>query len=306
LSLSKVYTLKKFWRQGVGDLKIPDNSQLWNERLELIDRAVQTPAGLFYNLMTSSYMTDVTVVSDVTGKWEAGSSSTFTLTTKLITMTTPNANIVSTDSGKMVTFRDTTNVYVGKIETVLTTSTFTITGDSLPSADSTIYGLQIAGTDLVANTISLANLSIMRTGEQTRLELASTATRTVVTKKTEELNTFITTASQNRSSIWWALSGDNLKLVKGADLADYGTMVLSYPRVPYTKALDTDYIDLPDGLPIEISISYLNWLLQKRSIENPKEENYLQKMGSLIEGLNSVWGGNMNQNIIKEKAIALI
>jgi hypothetical protein len=303
MSLSRDYTAVALWREAVRDLSDVVDVPHW-EKYNLINRAVQTIAGQFYDLMAESYMTDTAINYATGGKYDAGTSGTYTSATHLITLNSPSASITSADIEKLVVFRISTTIYVGKVLSIVSTSSFVFDGDLFPSADGTIVNgsLSICSTTVLNDTVSLSSLRIKRTGQNIRIDLASTATNTVKAATQRDLDTFRTGGS-NAKTIVWCLSGDNINLKKGDGLSSYGTMTIHYPRVPYQVTADTDYIDLPDGTPIEIAIIYLRGLIRRR-LSMPVEDNtaIIQR---LISNLYQTFGQEVAVEEVKDKAMAL-
>ena len=301
--LSCDWTLIKLYREAAQDIKgamsIP--SYIWKD---LVNRAIQTIAGQFYDLMAQSYMTDV-VVNDATGsRYDAGTGGTYTASTRLVTLNSPSTNLSSGDIGKFVVFRIATSIYFGKVFSVPSTSTFVFEGDLYPLSNGAIVNntLAIISTGVLNDTISLSSLRIMRTGQNITLDIASTATATIKTVSQRELDTF-RTGGQNAKTIVWSLSGDNINLKKGDDLTSYGGLLIRYPRIPYRSILDNDGIDLPDGSAIEIAIIYLRGLIQRRLGNAPDNNEAL--MQQHIDSLYKTFGQQASTAVVKEKAIAL-
>jgi hypothetical protein len=300
--LSRNYTAATIWREAVRDLSDVTDVPHW-EKYNLINRAIQIISGQFYDLMAESYMTDTAINYATGGKYDAGTSGTYTAATHLVTLNSPSASLTSADIEKLVVFRISTTIYVGKVLSVASTSTFVFDGDLFPATDGTIVNgsLSICSTVVLNDTVSLSGINIMRTGQNIRLDLASTTTNTVKAVSQRDLDTFRTGGS-NSKTIVWCLSGDSINLKKGDGLTSYGTMTLHYPRVPYSVSADTDYIDLPDGAATEIAIIYLRSLIQHRLGVSEDNTAIIQR---LISNLYQTFGQEVTTEEVKDKAIAL-
>ena len=301
MSLSRDYTAIGLYQQAKRDLSDPDGL-LHNERFDLVDRAVQAVGGQFYDLMSNLYMTEVNVVDNSSGAYETGSGGTYTVATKTLVMNTPSRNIVSGDIGKLVVFRIGTSTYMATIQTIVSTSSFTVSGVGLPSSNGTLDDEIIVGSSVSGNTISLSGLRIMMTGQQIKIELFSTTPNvTVKAGTTREIDTF-KTFGVNRNTIIWAISGDSIVFVYG-DSVTLGSLVLRYPRVPNLVSSDSDSIDLPDGIAIEIAILYLKGLLQQRL--TGQKQNNEQEMQTLVQRMQQTFAGEVDAEVVKEKVLAL-
>ena len=300
--LSRDFNAAQLWfnaKRDLGNIVVPD----W-ERFDLINRSISTVVGQFYDLLSQSYLTDAVINYSTGGKYDAGTGGTYIAATQVVTLNNPSSNLTNTDLEKLVVFRIGTTNYLGKVLSVLSTSTFKFDGDILPSVDGTIVdnSLSILDTTIQNDIISLSSLRIMRAGENIRIGLVSTATRTVKFMSQEELDTF-TTDGRNSKTIGWSFFGDVINTKKGDVLASYGTITIHYPRVPYLVSDDLDQIDLPDGTAIEIATIHLRDLIRKR-IELPPENNEALKQ-KLVGNLYQTFGQEASAEIIKEKALAL-
>ena len=301
-NLSRDFTVADIWREAVRDLNAVNT--LAFEKYNLLNRAVQIISGQFYDLLAQSYMTDATINYVTGGKYDAGTGGTYTAATHLVTLNSPSASLTSADIEKLVTFRISTTIYVGKVLSVPSTSTFVFDGDLFPTTSGTIVdnSLSICSTTVLNATISLSSLRIARAGQNIRIDLASSVTNTVKAVSQVDLDTFRTGGS-NAKTIVWCLSGDNISLKKGDSLSSYGTMTIHYPRNPYIVAADTDYIDLPDGASMEIAIIYLRGLIRRR-LDMPVEDNAAM-IQRLIANLYQTFGQEVTFEEVKDKAMAL-
>lgn len=301
--LSRDWTVLKLWREAAQDLdgamKLPH--YVWKD---LVNRTVQAISGQFYDLMVTAYMTD-TYINDSSGsKYQTTSGGFYIASSHTLGTLYMSESLTSADVDKWVVYRIGTSVYSGKIFSVPTSGTLVVVSDEYPPADGVLAEMLICGTIPSNDTISLSGLRIMRTGMQGRIEISTTATATVKTATQIELDTFRTTG-QNSKTIVWSLNGDNINLKKGDGLTSYGTPMIRYPRIPYLSLLDSDGIDLPDGAAIEIAISYLRNLIQRRLKIPPENPDGLYQQQ--IINLHNQFGKELTieEAKDKEKALAL-
>jgi hypothetical protein len=300
MPLSRDNTAASIWREAVRDINAAGIFAF--EKHLLVNRAVSTVAGEFYDLMSISYMTEVNATLGGTAKYETGTGGTYTVTTKTLNFTTPSAHFDSTDIGKEIMFRISTSIYLGVIGSVTTTHEVVFQSTVYPTADATFNEALICGTMLSASTFSIASLRIMRTHAM-RIELATTASgATIKAGTTREVNTFVG-SGRNSKTIVWTINGDSIDFAIGDSLVNAGTLKIYYPRVPILVTADTDYVDLPDGTPMEIAIIYLRGLIQRR-LGLPLEDNE-GLLSKKIADLYMSVTGEANQEVVKDKVLAL-
>jgi hypothetical protein len=300
MALSRDTTAIELWQQAKRDLGDVEGL-LHAERYDLINRAVQTISGWVYDLSSNLYMTEVVIVSSG-GAYETGSTGTYVVATQTLTLQTPSRSIISTDIGKIVTFRIGTTTYAGIIDTIVSTSAFTVIGVGLPSANGTLAEVIIVGNTITSNKISLTGLRMMMAGQQIKLELlSSTSGVTVKAGSMRDVDTFRTT-SANKNTILWAVNGDYIQFAVG-DSVTQGTLTLRYPKMADLVDADSDGIDLPDGVAIEMAILYLKGLMQQR-IGGQKENNE-SKLQQMKENMVKTFLGEVDAEIVKEKVMAL-
>ncbi len=300
MSLSRDMTVDTLWREAVRDLSDVTDVPHW-EKYNLVNRAIKTVAGQFYDLMSNLYMTESTI-AETSGAYETGDEGTYTTSTKTLTFETPSRSIISTDIGKTVTFVIGTSTYSAIIATIVSTSSFTVTGIGLPSEDGTLVSATIVGSSPTSDKISLSSLRIMMTGQQIKFQLKSSTSGVTIKPATmSEIDNFRTTGV-NRKTIVWAINGDYLEIAYGADVT-LGTLTFRYPKVPDLVTSSATGIDLPDGAAIEITILYLKGLIQQR-LTGRKDNNDV-RMSELINNLYSTFGQEVNAEVNKEKVIAL-
>lgn len=300
MPLSRDVTAASLWREAVRDINAV--GVLGFEKLLLVNRAVSTVAGEFYDLMSISYMTDANATLSATAKYEAGTGGTYTVSTRTLNFNNPSTNFDSTDIQKVIVFRILTAIYLGVIESVTSTNEVVFYSTVYPASDTTFNEALIAGTTLSASTFSIASLRIMRTHAM-RIEITTTvAGATIKAGTTREVDTF-NGSGRNAKTIVWALTGDSVNFGIGDDLVSAGTLMIRYPRVPILVVADGDYIDLPDGTPVEIAIIYLRGLIQRR-LGLPIEDNEALLSKKIADLYMSVTG-EANQEVVKEKVMAL-
>jgi hypothetical protein len=300
MALSRDTTAIELWQQAKRDLGDVEGL-LHAERYDLINRAVQTISGWVYDLSSNLYMTEVVIVSSG-GAYETGSTGTYVVATQTLTLQTPSRSIISTDIGKIVTFRIGTTTYAGIIDTIVSTSAFTVIGVGLPSANGTLAEVIIVGNTITSNKISLTGLRMMMAGQQIKLELlSSTSGVTVKAGSMRDVDTFRTT-SANKNTILWAINGDYIRFAVG-DSVTQGTLTLRYPKMADLVTTDSSGIDLPDGVAIEMAILYLKGLMQQR-IGGQKENNEA-KLQQMKENMVKTLLGEVDAEVVKEKVMAL-
>lgn len=303
MALSNRWTADKIWREAVVDI----GESAWGvvlpfERFNLINRAIETVVGQFYDLLAQSYMTEVTPVLSTTGKYYSSGAS-YDADTDTLTATM-NESFASTDVGKVIVFREAANVYLGTILSYTSTTAVVVTGDNLPSADiATVDDVIVVGTTPTSDQISLEDLSIMRAGQQFRLELESTVTEAIVYRTTEELRTFRTTAAQNLKTIAVAFSGNILYLKKGTSLSSYGTLTIRYPKLPDQVSAAGDYLDVPDGITMQLVTMYLRTLIYSR-LKIVKEDNK-GEIENMIRRMYNTFGAEVSAETVEEKVMML-
>ena len=299
MALSRDTTAGSLWREAVRDLNATEI--LAFEKYKLINRAVSTVAGQFYDLMSSLYMQEVPLMG-LGGLYDSGMGGTYTVATKTLVLNSPSSPLLPMHVGKWVAFRIGTNVYAGTITSVISTSSFTIVGTSLPTSDGTLAECIVLGSTISLSKVSLAGLRIMMSGEQIKIEIVSTQSGTTVKPATMgELDTFIPTG-RNIKTILWSISGDSISFVYGDGITS-GSLILRYPSVPSLVALDTDGIDLPDGTAMEIATIYLRGLIQRRL--NLPAENNEAMIQRLVQSLFGTFNNEASEEVVKEKALAL-
>jgi hypothetical protein len=307
MALSRNWTYADFWRSAYVDDAFDPNNAVWFLRHKLMDEAIEFTATLFYDLMGIRYLTDVTIVPDTTGRYSASSTGTFTAATKTVTFVNMNTNFGSGDPGKIMMFRVGALVYVCRVTAFVDADNVTVDGNNLPSTNQTIDYILLASTPPtgVGSYIStwIGDLKIMSVGQQIRTFLESSSTVNVDNVDITAVINYRSSADANKNRLVWALSGENILLAKGSSLSTYGTLTLRYPRVPYVWTADTDYIDLPDGAPVNIAILKLKSMVQDRM--GRQKTDYSPQLEGLIQTLYRTFGGEASAEVLREKIKAL-
>jgi hypothetical protein len=301
--LSLLWDMETFFTEARRDLDVDINSSLYVSRANIIHMGIHTTVSLFYDILANAYMTPVTILPDTTGRYSSSGTGSYAFATRLLTFATMNTSFGSGDVGKYITFRVGALVYSGQISRFVSTTVVEISGHNLPSSNVTVDYVLLASTTPTGNLISIADLPIMRTGNQLRLELESTATKDVLLKSSAELRSWRNDSPMNASQVVWALSGAEILLDKAADLSTYGTFTLRYPRVPMKALANTDKLDISDGAPVEIALI----ATKKRmgQMLGRQAEDFSNQLTGLITSLLRVSGAQVSGEIIKEKLIAL-
>ena len=303
MALSKIWTVQKFYREAASEIGMK-NDVAYIHRFNYINRIQAKIADQFYGFMAQSYITAAVLVVDVVGSVMTTGTGTFTVATRVVSITNLSVSFASTDVGKMVMLWDSSyNVYVGFIEEYLTATTVRITGYNIPTSDITIAGFGMAATSPSDTVVSIATLPVMRTGAQVRMTLESTATKDVRPVAFDKFLLWATSAPQNANAIAYCFSGDDLLLRRGDSLTTWATLTVRYPRIPISVVQDSDYVDLPDGVMIAIAKIMLQQILITEY--GGKEENWTQKLGAVVGDALRGFGVKMESQEISEKVKAL-
>lgn len=156
--------------------------------------------------------------------------------------------------------------------------------------------------------ISLTTLRIMRGGQQARLSISSTAGYFFPVSEIE-YNKFRSTSQNNKGLYRYTFGGETIKFQKHSDSADYGNnIIVSYPRTPLKALTDTQYLDLPDGLPIFIALYALKCILVERYGKDKEKDKglYVKQMETLLARLFQQYGVALDLSEVQQKAKALI
>lgn len=305
-NLSKDWTARRFYNMAGADLESDVNQTAFIQRFDLINKTIELVTTLFYDLMISAYMTPVTLVPDTIGRYSSSGTGSWTAATSLLSFAGMNTAFNSVDVGKVIGFRIGASLYLGTISTFVSTSSITVTGLSLPSVDGTVAEVMVFSSVPGSNTVSLDGLRIMRTGQQVKMELESTATKTIEAVESQAVFAFDATSLTNKNKIVWCMSGDQIIFAKGSGLTNAGTFTLRYPRVPNILTSDTDFLDLPDGAAIEIALLHLKSVLSRRMKQPDQAKDFSAELGGVIRALYSTFGQEVQKDVMKEKVLALV
>jgi len=263
MALSNIYTGTLFWNAATREIKAyKQNDLVYAERFNLINQACQITQGLVADVVAEAYKRDTVAVLSTTGKY--GTTGTFTASTRAL-VATMDSSWSSVDIGNLVILRTGTTVYLGTVESYVSTTSVVLVGDNLPSTNVASFDtITMVGTTPTGSVISIASLRLLRYGSQLRLQLLSTATNSVLIEPSESFPRWRSGASQNLETIVWCLVGTLVYINKGDTLSSYGTLTFRYPALPDLIALDASYIDLIDGTMIQTGILVLKSLIEKR------------------------------------------
>ena len=299
-ALSNDYTAKALWREAVRDLAPGDNIPKF-EQFNLMNRACQTIPSLCYDLMSRWYEDYLPIVTPASGK-VSSASGTWVASTGLLTITM-STSFASTDVGNLIVFSLSGTVYAGVISGYTSATAVTVTGGNLPSSNISPTQATMLGANPTSDTITLAGIRIMRAGQQVAMRLESTATDYVSAISPDELRVWRPSEDGNYKKIVWSLVGTNLFRNKGDGLSDYGTSFFYYPRVPYLLATLSQKVDVPDGLPMQLTIMYLSRLIaQRRRVPAPDN---MQQIGTLLQMMYSTNNMQIDAEALTQKAQAL-
>jgi hypothetical protein len=299
MALSKSWTAKKAFDVVRGQLRTVDDIH-HVQRFERMNLAQYAVASQFYALMENSYRTTKIIQKDNSGVYGNG---TWTVLSRVITLTTQNTNFVNSDVGKVVVFRIGPDIYIALVESVLDANRVKVQGAPLPTANGTIDEFMMVATTLSEDTLSLATLDppLMRTGQQVNIEIWSSVTSAVDAVSIEDLRMFRPTSPTNLNRIVFALDGEDILFAKGGALSSLGTLILRYPRVPIALTSDNQYWDIPDGPPMALALLFLTKLLAP-SID---KEKYQAEAAALVQSIFTLFGVQANLQEVKKKVEAL-
>jgi len=302
MPISKTYTAKSVWREAVRDLVGYEGEQqvIDLERFNIINRASDQVMGMFYPLFKSQYITEQVFVSD-TGASYSTAAGTWVAATRTLAMTV-NTPWVAADINKMIVFRVAGVVYVGYIESVPTAASVVLqAGSGIPVANQTVDYMMMVASVPSSDTIEISTLRVKDSGGQGDLILYSTATRSIYAVDMEEYMTFRTTAAQNLAKIIYHVANSKIYLKTG--LASYGTITMYYPRLPIQTTADTDYIDIPEGVPTMLLISLVKKVVADRM--NVKGAFNPADMQALVYDFWKAFDATITLNDVKDKMKAL-
>lgn len=289
MPLSNIYDAKSWFDNVTREIKdFNENDAVWNERWIIADRASELTQGLVADAVAESYMTDTTPSSS-TGKY-GSSGMSYAVATRTLTATMSTA-FNSTDVGKWVSFREGETTYGASIQSYGSATTVVLTGINLPSANiATVDAVIVLATPPSGDTLDISGLRLLRYGTQERIKLFSTATNVVERVSDIAYQQFPTTATFNINKIVWNLTGGNIYLKKGSNLASYGTFTLRYPRIPYQITADTTMMDLLDGSMIQLSFLVGRNIIEKRM---DKELTGKEEQARLIQSIYREFTGEV-------------
>lgn len=302
MAISKTYTAKTVWREAIRDLVGYEGEKqvLDLERFNIINRVSDQVVGMFYPLFKNQYITEQPFVAD-TGCAYSTATGTFVVATRVLAIAM-NTSFVAADVNKMIMFRVAGVVYIGYIESVVTAGSVVLqVGSGIPIANVTVDYAMMAATVPTTDTIEISTLRIKPSGGEGDLVIHSTATRSIYAVDMEEFMTFVTTAAQNSTKIVYHVTNSKIYIKKG--VASYGTITLYYPRLPVLVVADTDFIDVPEGLPTVLVISLVKKIVADRM--NVKGAFNPADMQALVYDFWKSFDSTITLNEVKDKMKAL-
>lgn len=292
-----------FWREAARDLDV-ETPLFAFEKYNLMNRVQELTQGMFADIVAESYIRETTAVLSTTGKYYVSGASWDADTNQLTA--TMDTVWSSSNLGNLVIFRDGTSVYIGTITAWVSTTVVTLTGDNLPTADiATVSYVMMAGTTISNSQIDISSLKLLRYGTQLNLNLKSTITNQFETLSRSSFNAWSSTVPQNRNKIAWTLVGTGLYLKRGSSLSSYGTMTLEYPSLPTAVTGDSDYIDLLDGMMVQIGIISLRSKIQRR-LGKPTDETDRSEAKELINALYNSFNQDIKKEFVEQKLESLL
>lgn len=198
------------------------------------------------------------------------------------TITKAAHGLTSADVGKRVALYDSaspTTVTIAEIESITSSSAFVITK---------AYGANIAAN---------ASYAVLPAHSATYLDLTSLKVDKII-KLSDSINKLVTSApdfnfenlsgiDEYTESLFYNHFGETLFLFKGSDITNWGTLTLSYYRLPVLVTATTDYIDMKDKhIPLLIDKCKLE-LYELANVLAPKElSQSVESKTQLIRGAN--------------------
>ncbi len=304
-NLSRDWTAGRFHKLAMADLGIDSNDAISIQRFDLMNKSFGLVTSLFYDLMIAAYMTPVTLVPDTLGRKSSSGTGTWTAATARLVFAGMNSSFASGDVGKVITFAIGASIYIGTIDSFVSTTTVVIAGANLPVTDGTVDMVIVVSSVPTGNVLSLAGLRIMRTGQQVKVELESTATKALEASTTQAVFNFDSSAASNLKKILWVISGEQLIFAKGNSLTSAGTFTFRYPRVPNIVTADTDPPDVVDGAAIEIALLHYKRVLAGRTGKESLVKDNSQEYTAHIASLYRTFGQEASADVLKEKIMAL-
>lgn len=302
-------TAQQAWDRVQEDLGLDINSPAYAFRFSDQNEADRTVIGSVYDLVAPFYKKRVTLVPSTVGAYYVSGAS---WDVDLLRLTaTMNRNFASTDVGCIVVFRDGDDIYMGTVESFVSTTVVELSGDNLPAADiAALEDVILAKTGLTSDTASLSSVDMARAGQEVTLNLFSTlvtGTSAIRTKEAtpEEIATFRSADNRNKNMILFALSGNAIYLAKGSSVGStYGTLTLEYPGWPTAVTTDASLKDVPDGSIYELCI--LQWEKMIRRRLGIPEPDLTKEIQTHIENVYGAFGRSLSFETRKEKIAKLI
>lgn len=293
------------WGRVEQDLPIDVNSSAYIFRIQDMNEAVRMVIGLFYDLLSTHYRKSYLPNVPTSGAYGVSGMSWVAATKRLTA--TMNRVFATSDEGSLISFRIGTSIYIATVLTRISDTVVVLDG-TLPAADNTVDSVLLGATGPVSDSVNLASLDMMRTGQQITVAVSSsltTATSAVRTKAAtiEQLKNFRSSALENKNTIVFALVGSTLNLAKGASLSSYGTLTVFYPGMPVNITADTDSLDIPDGPAYELAVLQLEKVIRGRL--GIKQPDLTKEIEGHIRSLYNTFQGEISAEVLKEKLTKL-
>lgn len=256
MALSRDWTVKKIAGQALRDLVLPLSCRSYQERVDIINRAVGSFFSSYLPMVSHAYFTPAAIAATTAQQTDTASITAGVMTFTAITL-------AASDVGSQFVLVVSGTPYAGYITSVTSTSTAAVSMLQAPADGSsgTIYLFP----PQTATTASLAGLRIARLGAVSYGYLSSN----VVPDKAIrflEYDHFLgfRDSWENQNTIAYTILGDTMYLAKGSNLSSYGTLTYVYPRLPVPVAGDTDYLDIPDGAAAELVLMKIEEVFARR------------------------------------------
>lgn len=205
------------------------------------------------------------------------SGGTFDTATKTITKTTHG--LTSADIGKRIVIHFTSPVTVNAISTIvsITNANVFVINDAFSAYTTCSYTVLSAHTGTNLDVSSLKIDKIIKLSDSIN-KLVSSA---------PDLNFENLSVDDYSESLFYNHFGETLFLFKGSDIPAWGTLTLSYYRLPVLVTAVTDYIDMKDKhIPLLIDKCKLE-LYELANILPPKElSQSVESKTNLIRSAN--------------------
>lgn len=288
MALSKRWTAELVYKHAAAQFGDMD-PVAYADRFNIVNLAQFTVVSNFYGLMSAAYMTPVTLTLTDIVKFATAGNANFTLLGSVLAAS--SVTFVPVDVGKMVVMRKGTSGWLGTILSYVDPNTVTLYGPQLPTSDQAALDEFMAlDTSVTGAVLDISTLPIMRAGgPQVKLELECTGTTFLDTVSAEKYRTFRASDPVNYTKVVWYVSGNYIYVAWGDGLTSGpGTFTLRFPRVPIDVGADTDYVDLPDGAPIQLLLVVVKRMLDNRFIKS--KADYTAQLTEAVDSVMRTFG----------------